>query len=159
MLLGKDVYHAIRPLEHFSADEKNALFVVRFPIVWVRSAPFPPSSSLVSTCFKANFQQDYELACQVKSWYDMENCTARTSRLNHDPQPMLARMKYLKQQLFIMAKDTMPVCCGIMTTSSSRLTTFCYWCNLNLSRSGSRETQDWEIVTPKPSVSTLKNVI
>ena len=28
--------------------------------------------NLVSTCFKANVQQDYELACQVKYWYDME---------------------------------------------------------------------------------------
>ena len=24
-------------------------------------------------CFKANVEQDYELACQVKSWYDMES--------------------------------------------------------------------------------------
>ena len=112
MLLGKDVYHAIRALEYFSADAKNSLFAVRFPIGWVRSGPFPSSSSLVSTCFKANFQQDYELACQVKSWYDMQNCTMRTIKLTHDPQPMLARMKYWEQQLFIMAKDTMRVCCG-----------------------------------------------
>ncbi|XP_075253246.1 uncharacterized protein LOC142345049 [Convolutriloba macropyga] len=27
----------------------------------------------VSRCFKANVEQDYELACQVNSWYDMES--------------------------------------------------------------------------------------
>ena len=42
------------------------------PIGWVLSGPLPLISSLVSTCFKANVDQDYELACQVKSWYDME---------------------------------------------------------------------------------------
>ena len=73
MILGQDVYHAIRPLEYFSADEKCSPFAVRLPIGWVLSGPLPSSSSLVSTCFKANIEQDFELACQVKSWYDMES--------------------------------------------------------------------------------------
>ena len=59
MILGQNVYHAIRPLEYFS-------------IGWVLNGPLPSSSSLVSTCFKANIKQDFELGCQVKSWYDME---------------------------------------------------------------------------------------
>ena len=71
MTLGQDVYHAIRPLEYFTADEKCSPFVVRLPISWSSSGPLPSSSSLVSTCFKANVEQDYELACQVKSCYDM----------------------------------------------------------------------------------------
>ena len=71
MTLGHDVYHAIRPLEYFSADEKCSPFVVSLPISWVSSGPLPSSSSLVSTCFKANVEQDYELACQVKSCYGM----------------------------------------------------------------------------------------
>ena len=73
MILGQDVYHAIRPLECFSADEKCSPFAVRLPIGWVLSGPLPSSSSLVSVCFKANIGQDFELACQVKSWYDMES--------------------------------------------------------------------------------------
>ena len=73
MILGQDVYHAIRPLVYFSADEKCSLFAVRLPIGWVLSGPLPSSSSLVSTCFKANIEQDFELACQVISWYDMES--------------------------------------------------------------------------------------
>ena len=73
MILGQDVYHAIRPLEYFAADEKCSPFVVRLPIAWVLSDPLPSNSCLVSTCFKANFELDYEFACQVKSWYEMES--------------------------------------------------------------------------------------
>ena len=73
MILGQDVYHAFRPLEYISADEKCSRFAVRLPIGWVLSGPIPSSSSLVSTCFKVNIEQDFELACQVKSWYDMES--------------------------------------------------------------------------------------
>ena len=70
MILGQDVYHAIRPLEYYSSDRKCSPFAIRLPIGWVLNGPLPSSSCLVSTCFKANIEQDYELACQVK--YDME---------------------------------------------------------------------------------------
>ena len=73
MILGQDVYHAIRPLEYFAADEKRSPFAVRLPIGWVLSGPLPSSSGLISKCFKANMEQDFELASQVKSWYDMES--------------------------------------------------------------------------------------
>ena len=72
MILGQEVYHAIRPLEYFTADEKCSPIAVRLPIRWVLSGPLPSSSGLVSTCFKANMEQDFDLAIQVKSWYDME---------------------------------------------------------------------------------------
>ena len=73
VILGQDVYHAIHPLEYFAADEKCSPFAVRLPIGWVLSGPLPSSSGLVSTCFKANMEQDFELASQVKSRYDMES--------------------------------------------------------------------------------------
>ena len=73
MILGQDVYHAIRPLEYFSADEKRSPVAVRLPIGWVLSGPLPSSSCLTSTCFKVNIEQDNELASQVKSWYDIES--------------------------------------------------------------------------------------
>ena len=76
MILGQNVYHAIHQLEYFSADEKCSPFAVRLPIGWVLSGSLPPSSSLASTCFKANLEQDFELACQVKSWYDMQSYCA-----------------------------------------------------------------------------------
>ena len=73
MILGQDEYHAIRPLEYFAADEKCSPLAVRLPIGWVLSGPLPSSSGLVSTCFKANMEQDFELDSQVKSWYDKES--------------------------------------------------------------------------------------
>ena len=73
MILEQYVYHAIRPLEYFAADEKSSPFAVRLPIGWVLSGPLSSSPGLVSTCFKANMEQDFELASQVKSRYDMES--------------------------------------------------------------------------------------
>ena len=44
MILGQDVYHAIRPLEDFSADEKRSPVAIRLPIGWLLSGPLPSSS-------------------------------------------------------------------------------------------------------------------
>ena len=73
MILGQDFYHAIRPLEYFSADEKRSPVAVRLPIDCVLSGPLPSSSCLTSTCFKVNIEHDNEFASQVKSWYDIES--------------------------------------------------------------------------------------
>ena len=73
MILGQDVYHANRPLEYFSADEKRSPVALRLPIGWVLSGSLPSSSCLSSTCFKVNVELDNELAGQVKSWYDIES--------------------------------------------------------------------------------------
>ena len=72
MILGQDVYHAIRPSEYFSADEKRSPVAVRLPIGWVLSGPLPSNSCLTSTCLKVNIEHEKELASQVKSWYDIE---------------------------------------------------------------------------------------
>ena len=134
MILGKDVYHAIRPLEYFSADEKCSPFAVRLPIGWVLSGPLPSSSCLVSVCFKANIEQDFDLACQFKSWYYMESYGA-FKQVEPRSAADAARRKYLKQQPSI----TVSVCYGLMTTSSSRITTFRHWYSSSLSKSGYRE--------------------
>ena len=68
MILGQDVYHAIRPLEYFSANEKRLSVAVRLPISWVLSGPLTSSSCLTSTCIKMNIKHDNGLASQVKSW-------------------------------------------------------------------------------------------
>ena len=73
MILGQDVYHAIRPLEYFAANEKCSPFAVRLPIGWVLSGPLPSSSCLVSTFLKAKVEQDYEIVCPVKSCYEMDS--------------------------------------------------------------------------------------
>ena len=53
------------PLEYFEANKKCSPVVVRLPICWAPSGSLPPS---VSRCFKGIIEQDYELACQAKSW-------------------------------------------------------------------------------------------
>ena len=73
MILGKDVYNAIRPLDYLAAEKKCSPFAVRLSIGWILSCPLTPSSGLVWTCFKANMEQNFELPSQVKSWYDMES--------------------------------------------------------------------------------------
>ena len=62
MILGQDKYHVIHPLDYFAGDEKFSPFAVRLPIGWVLSGHLPSSLSLVSTCFKANMEQYFELA-------------------------------------------------------------------------------------------------
>ena len=46
MILGQEVYHAIRPLEYFSADEKRSPVAVRLSIGRVLSDPLPFVSNL-----------------------------------------------------------------------------------------------------------------
>ena len=65
MILVQDIYHAIRPLDYFSADEKQSPFAVLLPIGCVLSGPLPPISNNVTTYFKVNIEQDYEMACRV----------------------------------------------------------------------------------------------
>ena len=59
LILGQDVYHAIRSLEYFVTDEKCSPFAVRLLIGWILSGQLRSSSSLFSTCFKAKTEQDY----------------------------------------------------------------------------------------------------
>ena len=140
MILGQDVYHAIRPLDYFSTDEKCSPFAVRLPIGWVLSGPLRSSSSLVSTCFKANVEQDYESACQFKSWNDMELYGA-FKQVDPRSAADARAQEILETTNFHNAKDTMPVCFGLMTTSSSRITIFHHWYSSSLSKGGFRETQ------------------
>ena len=65
MILGQDVYHAIRPLEYFSADEKCLPVAIRLPIGWAFSGPLPRNLCLSSMCFKVNIEHHNELASQV----------------------------------------------------------------------------------------------
>ena len=60
IILGQDVYLAIRPLKYLAADRKSSPLTVHVPLGWALNGPLPSSSSLVSTCFKANVEQDYE---------------------------------------------------------------------------------------------------
>ena len=79
MILGQDVFHSIRPLEYFDCDRKNAPVVVRLSLGWILSGPFPSSSGLYSTCFRAvacHEELESDLADLLRSWYDIELYTA-----------------------------------------------------------------------------------
>ena len=101
----------------------------------VLRGPLPSSSSLASTRSKPMSNRIMNQLVRLSHGM-IWNRTARTNRLTQDLQWMLAREKYLKQQLFITAKDTMLVCYGLMTTSSSRITTFRHRYSSNLSKKG-----------------------
>ena len=76
IILSKDVFHFIRPLEYFDSDRKNTPVAVRLSISWVLSGPLPSTSGFFSTCFKAvttNKDTDSNSAEQLRSWYDKES--------------------------------------------------------------------------------------
>ena len=102
MILGQDVYHAIRPIEYFSADEKRSPVAVHLPIGWVLNGPLPSSSCLTSTCFKVNIEHDNEVASQVKSWYDIESF-GQTSRSTPDLQQTQGLTRSLRVPPYTMA--------------------------------------------------------
>ena len=51
VVTGQDAFHAMRPLEYFVTDSKNAPVAVRLPLGWVLSGTLPSRSCLSSTCF------------------------------------------------------------------------------------------------------------
>ena len=75
MILGQDMFHVIQSLEYFETGGKGTPIAVRNPLGWVLSGPLPSTSRLFSTCFKAGTQieSDFNLADQVRSWYDIES--------------------------------------------------------------------------------------
>ena len=73
MILGQDVYHAIRPIEYFESEPKCAPVAVRLPIGWVLSGPLPSSSTFVSSCFKAIIEPEQDLVEQLRTWYELES--------------------------------------------------------------------------------------
>ena len=75
MILGQDVFHAIRPLEYFESDRRNTPVAVRLPLGWVLSGPLPSTTGLFSTCFKAVTQKEHDctLSDRLRSWYDIES--------------------------------------------------------------------------------------
>ena len=72
MMLGQDVFHAIKLLEYFQEGNQNTLVAVRMPIGWVLSGPLPSPIGVRPTTFKCNLE-DVALADQVKKWYDLES--------------------------------------------------------------------------------------
>ena len=72
MIVGQDVFHAIKPLEYFQGRNQNTPVAVRMPIGWVLSGPLPSPIGVRATTFKCNVE-DVALADQKKKWYELES--------------------------------------------------------------------------------------
>ena len=70
MILGQNVYHAIRPIDYFESESKCSPVAIRLQIGKVLSGPLPSSSNFVSSCFKAFIEPEQELVEQLKIWYN-----------------------------------------------------------------------------------------
>ena len=75
MILGQDVFHAIRPLEYFESDRRNAPVAVRLPLGWVLSGPLLSTTGLFPTCSQAVTQKEHNctLSDRLRIWYDIES--------------------------------------------------------------------------------------
>ena len=71
MIIGQDVFHAIKPLEYFQGRNQNTPVADRMSIGWVLSGPLPSPIGVRVTTFKCNVE-DVALADQVKKWYELE---------------------------------------------------------------------------------------
>ena len=72
MILGQDVFHAIKPLKYFQGRKQNTAVAVRMPIGWVLSGPLPSPIGIRATTFKRNVE-NVALADQKKKWYELES--------------------------------------------------------------------------------------
>ena len=141
LILGQDVYHAILPLEYFSADEKLSPLAVRLPIVWVLSGPLTSSSNLTSTCFKVNLEHDNELASQVKSWCKIESFGANKQADSRSAADARGHEIFMSTAIHICLRYDVGMQWAV--EPSSRIITFPPLCNLSLSKN------DW------PRIKTL----
>ena len=48
IVIGKDYYHADRPIEFLLGEDSNSSYSVHLPIGWVVSGPLPQSAGLTS---------------------------------------------------------------------------------------------------------------
>ena len=71
MMLGQDVFHAIKLLENIKGGNQKTHVAVRMPIGWVLSGSIPSPNGVRATTFKFKLE-DVALADQVNKWYELE---------------------------------------------------------------------------------------
>ena len=72
MILGQDVFHAIKPLEYFQGGNQNTSVAIRMLTGCILSGPLPSPFGVRVTIFKCKFE-DVALAYQVRKWYELES--------------------------------------------------------------------------------------
>ena len=60
MILGQDVFHAIRPLEYFESNRRNISVAFSVPLSWVLSGLLPLTTGQFLTCFEAVTPKEYD---------------------------------------------------------------------------------------------------
>ena len=119
----------------------------------------PSSSGLVSPCFEANVEQDLELAWKTKSPYGMESFRAYKQ---DDPRFAADARAHeiLERTDFNNSKRCDVSMLWAHDNNQLPINSFrhCTAYGLNLSKSGSRETQHWRNLTLRPSVKTWKRL-
>ena len=74
LILGQDIYEAIRPIEYVKPAGKNVPLAVLLPLGWVTSGPVDSATALLSSSFTISCtQEDQDLAEEVRRWYDIES--------------------------------------------------------------------------------------
>ena len=104
IILGQDAFGSIPPIEYIESDDRNALVAIRLPFGWVLSGPVPSTSTLVSTCLRAN-TEDCLLADQVQSWTNLNPSepTLNPTRARKRISELLA---FLSQQQSMVVQGT-----------------------------------------------------
>ena len=108
MILGQDVFHAIKPLEYFQGRNQNTAVAVRMPIGWVLSGPLLLPIGNRATTFKCNVE-DVPSADQVKKWYELGGM-ARLNKLIPVPQLINVHKKFFTLPRFMMAAVMLSEC-------------------------------------------------
>ena len=74
LILGQDIYEAIRPIEYVKPTGKNVPMAVLLPIGWVTSGPVDSTTAFLSSMFKVSCTTtDQDLTEEVRRWYDIES--------------------------------------------------------------------------------------
>ena len=74
LILGQDIYEAIRPIEYVKPPGKNVPMAVLLPLGWVTSGPVDSATAFLSSMFKVSCTTaDQDLTEEVRRWYDIES--------------------------------------------------------------------------------------
>ena len=132
MMLGQDVFHAIKLLENIKGGNQKTHVAVRMPIGWVLSGSIPSPNGVRATTFKFKLE-DVALADQVNKWYELEPYGTFKQA---DPRSAADKrdLKNLTLPRFMMAAVMLSECSWLLTISILTITFTLQWSSLSLSK-------------------------
>ena len=130
MILGQDVFHAIKPLEYFQEGIQKTPVAVRMPIGCILSGPLPSKLGVRANTFKCNVE-DVALADQVKIWCELESY-GTLNKLMPVPHLINVRKKLFTLTRFMMVAVMLSECSGLMSMFFFLVTSTLHWSSLSL---------------------------